>query len=135
MFSFCLHKMKKIHKTDYGNVHTAPFSFPFIFVDENAARSRCSVFKQIRYGRCFVNPLFKTMPSFNSCYKGGNGDCECHCNQQSINEGMCSVFKCLRFWCSPENGSFSNELFSNLCIFVSISEKAPFSQRSNVNAR
>ena len=30
-------------------VHTAPFSFLSIFVDENAVRSHCSVFKWIRY--------------------------------------------------------------------------------------
>ena len=28
-----------------GYVHTAPFSFLSVFVDENAARSHCSVFK------------------------------------------------------------------------------------------
>ena len=27
------------------NVHTAPFSFRSVFVDKNAARSHCSVFK------------------------------------------------------------------------------------------
>ena len=30
---------------DLGYVHTAPFSFLSVFVDENAARSHCSVFK------------------------------------------------------------------------------------------
>ena len=32
-----------------GYVHTAPFSFLSVLVGENAARSHCSVFKQIRY--------------------------------------------------------------------------------------
>ena len=30
---------------DLGPVHTAPFSFPSAFVDENGVRSHCSVFK------------------------------------------------------------------------------------------
>ena len=31
--------------TFYGYVHTTPFSFLSVFVDENAVRSHCSVFK------------------------------------------------------------------------------------------
>ena len=36
-----------LSKADYvsGYVHTAPFSFLSVFVDENAVRSHCSVFK------------------------------------------------------------------------------------------
>ena len=38
--------MKIIASKDLGYVHTAPFSFLSVFVDENAAiASHCSVFK------------------------------------------------------------------------------------------
>ena len=40
----------------------------------------------------------KTKPFVNSFQQGANRDFECHCNQKSINKGMCRVFKCLRFW-------------------------------------
>ena len=48
----------------------------------------------------------------------------------------CAVFSNVSFFgVHLKTDRFQNELFSNLCIFVSVSEKAPFSQRSNVNAR
>ena len=85
----------------------------FVFISirffyKNAVSSHCSVFIYIRYENdrrsycsskaVLLFPLFKTMRFVNSCHKGANGDFECHCNQKSINKGICSVFKCFRFW-------------------------------------
>ena len=44
--------------------------------------------------RC-CKSLFKTKPFVDIGQKGTNRAFECHCNQQHINTGMWSVFKCL----------------------------------------
>ena len=73
-----------------GYVHTAPFSFLSNVLDENAARSHCSVFKCIRYendkrSHCSsktVLPMRFSKNAFvNGCQKDANCDSECHCNQ------------------------------------------------------
>ena len=73
-----------------------------------------------------VNPLFKTKPFFNSCQQGANRNFECHCNQKSINKGMCSVSDVSFFGVHTENGSFSKRSFQIYAFSLAFSKSPVF---------
>ena len=82
-----------------------------------------------------VNPLFKTKTYVSNCQQGANRDFECHCNQKSINKGMWSVLKCLRFWRSNWKRIVFPTHHFQMYAFSLVFLKAPFSQRSKCERR
>ena len=74
-----------------------------------------------------ANPFLKQSFFVDICQKGANRNFECHCNQQTINRGMSSAFKCLRFLAfALKTDRFQNAPFSNLYISISAFEKIRF---------
>ena len=122
-------------------VHTAPFSFLPVFVDEKGARSHCSVFKKIPYEndrhlRCSVArlpisktvlliPFSKQRLLFIAVNKAPIATLNTILIISLLTKECAPFSNVSAFGVHTENGSFSKP-FSNSCVFIGVFEKLCF---------